>query len=171
MYMQLLQQTVNELRGEKAPLEIHATMNLGLDLRISPEYITEENQRLRAYKRIADVGSPEQAQRVLEELEDRYGAAPEAVKVLLQFSVVKTMAEEIGVESIERRQGYLNIKFHPQAKVDPARLAELVQSNPQAQFTPAGVLRWPVPAAVGPGAVLEELEVRLRELASGVTVQ
>jgi transcription-repair coupling factor (superfamily II helicase) len=171
MYMQLLQQTVNELRGEKAPLEIHATMNLGLDLRISPEYITEENQRLRAYKRIADVGSPEQAQRVLEELEDRYGAAPEAVKVLLQFSVVKTMAEEIGVESIERRQGYLNIKFHPQAKVDPARLAELLQSNPQAQFTPAGVLRWPVPAAVGPGAVLEELEVRLRELASGVTVQ
>jgi transcription-repair coupling factor (superfamily II helicase) len=171
MYMQLLQQTVNELRGEEAPLEIHATMNLGLDLRIAPEYIQEENQRLRAYKRIADAGTAEQAQRVLEELEDRYGAAPEAVKLLLRFSVVKTMAERMGIESIERRQGYLNIKFHQQSRVDPARLAELVQSNPQAQFTPAGVLRWPVPGTARPGDVLDELEARLGELVSEVTVQ
>lgn len=171
MYMQLLQQTVNELRGEEAPIEVHATMNLGLDLRISSDYIAEENQRLRAYKRIADAGTAERAAQVLDELADRYGAPPDALKLLLRFSVVKSLAERAGVESIDRRQGYLNIKFHQQARIDPARLMALVQETPQAQFTPAGVLRWPVAIAAQPARLLEELETRLRDLSSEVTVQ
>jgi len=48
------------------------------------------------------------------------------------------------VEAIDRRGGMLNVKFHQQAKVDPARLMEIVTNTPGAQFTPAGVLRIPM---------------------------
>ena len=54
-YVRLLEETVRELKGEEAPLEVHSSLNLGLDIRIPPEYIADEHQRLRAYKRIADV--------------------------------------------------------------------------------------------------------------------
>ena len=54
MYLRMLEETVQELKGEETPLEIHSSLNLGLDIRIPPEYIADEHQRLRAYKRIAD---------------------------------------------------------------------------------------------------------------------
>src|ERR1700733_15699208 len=54
MYIRLLEETVHELKGEEVPLEVHTTLNLGLDIRIPSDYIADEHQRLRAYKRIAD---------------------------------------------------------------------------------------------------------------------
>jgi len=165
MYIRLLEETVHELKGEEVPLEIHSTLNLGLDIRIPTEYIADEHQRLRAYKRIADVKDEEGAARVLAELEDRYGGAPEAVHSLFQFSVVKSLAEQIGVESVDRRAGGVNIKFHPQSRVDPARLMALVSRTPGAQFTPAGVLRLPLPGgASGPRGILAFLKETLLEM-------
>ena len=59
MYVRLLEETVHELKGEEVPLEVHSTLNLGLDIRIPSEYIADEQQRLRAYKRIADAATTE----------------------------------------------------------------------------------------------------------------
>ena len=64
--------------------------------------------------------------------------------ILLRFSVLKTVVERAGVEAIDRRTGMLNIKFHEQSRVDPAKLLEIVTNNGGAQFTPAGVLRLPL---------------------------
>src|SRR3954452_5390978 len=62
MYIRMLEETVSELRGQEVPVEISFTVNLGLDLRIPADYIGDEHQRLRAYKRIADVRDDEQAE-------------------------------------------------------------------------------------------------------------
>jgi transcription-repair coupling factor (superfamily II helicase) len=164
MYMSLLDQTVRELRGERIAPEIHATMNLALDLRIPAEYIGDENQRLRAYKRIAECGEDAKGRAIIEELEDRYGAAPEAVRMLVRFAVVKSRAERVGIESIERKQGFLNFKFHPDSKAEPQRLMELVRTSPGAQFTPAGILRLSLAGNNDPGAVLGALELYLEKL-------
>ena len=163
-YISLLEQTVHELKGEEAPLEIHSTLNLGLDIRIPADYIADDQQRLRAYKRIADVSSEKAGLELLVELEDRYGPAPEAVRSLLKFSVLKSAAQKLGIEAIDRRQGALNVKFHKDARIDPARLMNLVTSNEGAQFTPAGVLRLPIDGAGNASRVLELLEGHLTQL-------
>ena len=165
MYVRLLEETVHELKGEEVPLEVHSTLNLGLDIRIPPEYIAEEHQRLRAYKRIADVHTPEDAEAVRAELEDRYGPPPEAVLSLLRFSLVKSRAQRLGIEAVDRRQGALNVKFHKETRIDPMRLMEIVRTTRDAQFTPAGVLRLPIDGNnAAPAAVLEFLEQRLIQL-------
>ncbi len=163
-YIRLLEQTVRELKGEEPPLEIHSTLNLGFDLRISPDYIGDEHQRLRVYKRIADIGDEEGASRLLEELEDRYGPAPDPVRNLLRFSLLKELAARSGIESIDRHQGMVNIRFHPESKADPARLMRLVQETVGAQFTPAGVLRLPVNGSGDTSRLLKTLETVLRQL-------
>ncbi|MBI4902043.1 MAG: transcription-repair coupling factor [Acidobacteria bacterium] len=156
-YVRLLDETVRELKGEQLPLEIRSTISLGLDIRIPASYIGDEHQRLRAYKRIADAGDAEKAGQILAELQDRYGPSPDVVRHLVTFSVLKSAAEQLGVETVERRSGMLNLKFHPEARVQPERLMELVASTPGAQFTPAGVLRIPLPPGDEPGRVLEFL--------------
>ena len=143
---------------------MHSTLNLGLDIRIPSEYIADEHQRLRAYKRIADAASAEEAAEVLAALEDRYGPAPEAVRSLLKFSVLKSAAQKLGIEAIDRRQGALNVKFHQDARIDPKRLMKLVTNTEGAQFTPAGVLRLPVDGAGGPAKVLDLLEGHFSQL-------
>jgi transcription-repair coupling factor (superfamily II helicase) len=164
-YVRLLEETVRELKGEEAPLEVQSALNLGLDIRIPPEYITDEQQRLRIYKRIADVREPEQAEAMRTDLTDRYGILPDAVETLLRFALLRSNAQRIGIEAVDRRGGGLNIKFHPGSKIEPARLMHLVSSQPGAQFTPAGVLRLPLPSSGdGAAAVLDFLDGSLKEL-------
>jgi transcription-repair coupling factor (superfamily II helicase) len=158
MYIRMLEEAVQELKGEEVPLEIHSTLNLGLDIRIPQEYVSDEHQRLRTYKRISDARNEEEAAKIRAELEDRYGPPPDAVLNLLQFSVVKSVVESVGVEAIDRRQGGLNIKFHKQSKINPAKLLEIVKGTEGAQFTPAGVLRLPLNGMDGAQDILAYLK-------------
>ena len=164
MYVRLLEEAVREMKGEEVPVEIHSSLNLGLDIRIPPEYIADENQRLRAYRQIANAGTPEGRERLEKELEDRYGPAPEAVRNLLDYSGLKTAAEKLGIEAIDRRHSLLNVKFHPETRIDPARLMQLVNHSHGAQFTPAGVLMLPLDGATAPADVLGFLKERLAQL-------
>ena len=161
MYVRMLEDTVRELRGEEVAPEIHSSLNLGLDLRIPPTYIGDENQRLRAYKRIAQSDGAEEREKIEQELADRYGPVPEDIRLLLRYSAIKSAAEKIGIEAVDRRATLLNVKFHEEARVDAARLMELVSSTRGAQFTPAGVLRLPMEGPTTPAAVLEFIEQRL----------
>jgi transcription-repair coupling factor (superfamily II helicase) len=165
-YVRLLDETVRELKGEEVAPEVHSTLNLGLDIRIPPDYIADENQRLRAYRQIANAATAEDRERVEKELEDRYGPVPEAVRNLLQYSALKTAAEKVGIEAIDRRHSVISVKFHKETRVDPARLMGIVSKTKGAQFTPAGVLILPLDGtgASGAGEILGFLSERLEQL-------
>lgn len=165
MFIRMMDETVRELKGEELPAEIHSSLNLGLDIRIPPEYITEENQRLRAYRQIANTHSAEEREKVEKELEDRYGVVPEAVRNLLFYSSLKTAAERFGIESIDRRANVLTFKFHQDTRVNPAQLMNIVQNTAGAQFTPAGILILPLNGTGSAAEVLSSLEQYLRLLA------
>ncbi|HWQ56256.1 MAG TPA: transcription-repair coupling factor [Bryobacteraceae bacterium] len=166
MYVRLLEETVREIKGEEVLPEIHSTLNLGLDIRIPPEYIADENQRLRAYRQIASSADEAAREKAGKELEDRYGPVPEAVRNLLEYSALKTLSEKIGVEVVDRRHSILNIKFHKDTRVDPVRLMDLVRGMKGAQFTPAGVLIMPLDGASAPAEILRFLRERLEKLAA-----
>lgn len=165
-YLKLLDDMVRELKGEDVPPEIHSTISLGLDLRIPNTYIGEEIQRLRTYKKLASVENEAEQEKVLEEMADRYGPVPEMVRQLADFSLLRAIAQRLGVESIDRRQGFFNMKIHPDARISPENLMAMVAGAPGCQFTPAGVLRmpadpWPV---TKPAAMLRHLQDCLRRL-------
>jgi len=167
-YVRLLDETVRELKGEEVVPEIHSALNLGLDIRIPADYIADENQRLRAYRQIASAATAEAREKAEKELEDRYGGVPAAVRNLLQYSALKTLAEQIGVEAIDRRASILSIKFHKETRVDPARLMAIVSKTAGAQFTPAGVLVLPLPGQTGAAEVLAFLQEKLEAIAPRV---
>jgi transcription-repair coupling factor (superfamily II helicase) len=162
--VRLLDETVRELKGEEIVPEIHSALNLGLDIRIPPDYIGDENQRLRAYRQIANAADGAARDRAEKELEDRYGTVPEAVRNLLAYSALKTTAVQIGVEAIDRRHNLLNVKFHPGTRVDPARLMGMVSKTKGAQFTPAGVLLLPMEGLTAAADVLRFLSEKLEQL-------
>ncbi len=161
LYTSMLEKTVRELKGEAAPEEIETQLNLGLNIRIPAEYIAQENQRLRMYKRIAGVESESQLAEVRGELQDRYGPPPAAVRNLLEYAILKLVARRVGVAAVERKRDLVSIRFSANAHIDPSRLAQFVASQRGAQFSPNGVLKFSLKSASA-----EEVLARLKALLS-----
>jgi transcription-repair coupling factor (superfamily II helicase) len=163
-YVRLLDETVRELKGEVVAPEIHSALNLGLDIRIPSDYISDENQRLRAYRQIANANDAVARERVEKELEDRYGKVPGEVRNLIEYSALKSVAEKAGIEAVDRRHSILNIKFHKETRVDPTQLMNIVSGSRGAQFTPAGVLLLPLEARTGASEILQFVREKLEQL-------
>jgi transcription-repair coupling factor (superfamily II helicase) len=142
LYTSMLDQAVRELKGEAAPEEESIQLNLGLNIRIPADFIQEENQRLRMYKRIAGVESESQLADVRSELQDRYGEPPLAVRNLLEYAGLKLLAMRAGVTGIERKREQMSVRFKENASIDPERLMRFVASQKGAQFTPEGILKF-----------------------------
>lgn len=141
-YCRLLEETVRELRGEKVEDAVRSSLRLHVDIHIPTDYITDETQRLRAYKRLADAGDEEQRAKLESELADRYGPLPQPVHNLLQYALLKTESEKIRAEAIERRGPRLTVRFREDSKVDPMRLMSFVSETKGASFSPTGELTW-----------------------------
>jgi transcription-repair coupling factor (superfamily II helicase) len=167
LYTQMLDRAVREMKGEAAPEEAETQLNLGLNIRIPAEYIKEENQRLRMYKRIAGVETESQLSDVAGELDDRYGEPPSAVRNLLEYASLRLLAVRVGVTGIERKRELVTIKFRQNAVIDPGKLARFVSSQRGAQFTPDGMLRFPL-KAVSAAEVLGHLRRLLEQLAAEI---
>jgi transcription-repair coupling factor (superfamily II helicase) len=164
LYTSMLDRTIRELKGEELPEEISTQLNLGLNIRIPNNYIGEENQRLRIYKRIAGVENEKQLADVRGELEDRYGPLPTPVEHLAEYARLRLAAQRIGVAGIERKREQVSVKFTEKAQIDPERLARFVASERGAQFTPQGVLRFNLKSTQA-DAVLKSLRELLTDLA------
>jgi transcription-repair coupling factor (superfamily II helicase) len=163
LYTQMLDRAVREMKGEAAPDEAETQLNLGLNIRIPVEYIPEENQRLRMYKRVAGVESESRLNDVRAELQDRYGEPPAPVRNLLDYAALKLLAMRAGATAVERKRDLVTIKFRQNAEIDPGKLAKFVSSQRGAQFTPDGTLKY-LSKAVTPGEVLGQLRGLLEEL-------
>jgi transcription-repair coupling factor (superfamily II helicase) len=140
MYCQMMERAVAERKGESVAPERRATLNLGQDIRIPPEYIESENLRLRIYKRIASVTSDAERDEVKRELEDRFGPPPSAVANLLDYAVLKALAEKLLVASVDRRGDQVAIKFHDDTPLGPDRLVKLIKKRRGTRLDPTGVL-------------------------------
>jgi transcription-repair coupling factor (superfamily II helicase) len=142
-------------------------LNLGLNIRIPGDYIPEENQRLRMYKRVAGIEKDSQLADVSAELQDRYGEPPAAIRNLLDYASLKLLAVRSGVNAIERKKDLVTIKFRPNAVIDPGKLAQFVSSQKGAQFTPDGMLRFSL-KKIAATEVLDALRSLLDQLAGEI---
>jgi transcription-repair coupling factor (superfamily II helicase) len=141
MYVKLLEDTIRELKGEDLEDERRAAVNLRLDLRIDEAYIPDMNQRLSAYRRLANARSLEEVDQLVEELRDRYGAPPVSVGNLAEYSRVRLVADRIGLESVDREGQIVVLKFRQDARLDPAMILRLVQNRGDLTLLPPAVLR------------------------------
>ena len=150
MYVKLLERTVRELKGESVDDERRATVNLGIELRVDEDYVTETNQRLALYRRVASAVDESELSALLEEMGDRYGPVPVTLARLVEFGRIRVMADRLGIESIDRERHLLVIRFRGDAALDPQRLVDMVQGRPEVTLTPPGVLRVDLELTRGP---------------------
>jgi transcription-repair coupling factor (superfamily II helicase) len=157
LYTSMLEAAVKEMKGEASEERPATQLNLGIALRIDESYVPEENQRLRLYKKIAGAASEVAVNEVRAEMEDRYGAPPDATVYLLEASLIRLECERIGIAQVDRKRTELHIRFMENAAIEPQTLMRLVARNAKrgAQFTPQGLLKYPLTATRSDEVLLE----------------
>ena len=141
LYTQMLERTVQELRGEAIEDETNVSISLGVDVAIPDDYVSDMGQRLRTYKRISSSRDEETLREIMTETQDRYGRLPEAVLRLFDYARLRLAAEDVGVVSIDRIQGGIGFKLGEKARVAPEKLMALVGEREGTSFAPSGMLR------------------------------
>ena len=166
LYTSMLEAAVKEMKGESSEERPATQLSLGIALRIDESYVPEENQRLRLYKKIAGATGETAVAELRAEMEDRYGPLPDATVFLLEAALVRLECERMGIAQVDRKRAEVQIRFMEKATVDPQQLMRLVARNAKrgAQFTPQGLLKYPL-AATRPDEVLLEIRELLEKLA------
>jgi transcription-repair coupling factor (superfamily II helicase) len=141
MYMKLLEETIRELKGEDLEDDVRATVNLKVDVRLDEAYVSDTNQRLMIYRRVAGARSEDEIVRIVEEIRDRYGPPPAALLNLADFGRIRVLADGLGVETLDRDSRSVVFKFRDKAKVDPLQVIELVKRRGDLQLIPPSTLK------------------------------
>ncbi|HQE66144.1 MAG TPA: transcription-repair coupling factor, partial [Bacillota bacterium] len=119
LYIKLLEDTVKELKGEEVAEAVDTSIELKISAFIPENYISDENQKIEIYKKIAYIGSQEDIYDIEEEIEDRFGDLPQVVRNLLDISYIKHLAGKCNVVSITQRKNSILVKFSNDRSIKP----------------------------------------------------
>jgi transcription-repair coupling factor (superfamily II helicase) len=121
LYCQLLKQAVAQLKGEKALMRLDVDVRfdfvatneaefaqLGPEERvpafIPSSYISETTLRIQAYRRVAEITTADQLQRLQRDWRDRFGKFPPAIDNLFLITDIKLAAAKSGITRVEVRE-------------------------------------------------------------------
>ena len=157
LYCQLLKQAVTQLKGEKPRLRLDVDLRLDFVATNEAEfvappklaravgeadslpckipafipiaYISEPALRIRAYRDIAQITSPEQLDRLRRDWRDRFGPFPLGVDNLFALIEIKLAAAESGVSRVEVRDRKLMLTRHGDFILVAGKFPRLVASK------------------------------------------
>lgn len=135
LYMELLDRAVQAMKEGKhpeldRPLDHGAEIDLHVPALIPEDFLPDVHMRLITYKRIASVASKSELNDLKEEMIDRFGLLPDAVKNLFEISKLKQKARPLGIRKIDLGLNGGRIFFQEKASIDPMGIIQLIQSDP-----------------------------------------
>lgn len=109
-YCQLLEETVQELQGEKVEKSVPAIVDINITAFIPDEWVGSSEQKMIEYKRLADVKSEVELDCIVDEWKDRFSKPPESVENLIKLIKIRLSATDINVSLI--RETPENIRIY-----------------------------------------------------------
>nr|WP_250546729.1 transcription-repair coupling factor [Stutzerimonas nitrititolerans] len=170
LYMEMLERAVKAIqKGEQPnldqPLGGGPEINLRVPALIPEDYLPDVHARLILYKRIANAADEDGLNELQVEMIDRFGLLPDAAKHLIRLTLLKLLAEKLGITKIDAGPQGGRIEFAADTPVDPMALIKLIQTQPKRyKFEGATVFKFQVPME-RPEERFNTLEALLERLA------
>jgi len=133
MYTDLLEETIQELKGLEKEEQVDPEIRLGLSAFLPEKYVPDPNQRLVFYKKLAAAGDEEALYLAADELRDRYGEIPPPAALLLEVMKLRVVMKRLKVEQAEFDGRNLVFAFHAATPVPPERILALLE-DPQGRY-------------------------------------
>jgi transcription-repair coupling factor (superfamily II helicase) len=149
LYVRLVGEAVADYRsqvtGEDAPVEpVEVRVDLPVDAHLPHDYIPGERLRMEAYRKVASIADDDQAQAVLDELTDRYGAPPAPVLNLLAVARFRVAMRALGITEVSLQGRTIRIGPVDLPESKQMRLARLADGASYKAAVETIVLKMPV---------------------------
>jgi transcription-repair coupling factor (superfamily II helicase) len=132
LYTKLLAEQVELLKARhdgSAALPVDRawpSLDLPLNAFIPPEYVLDDPVRLRLYQRFSGIGRDDQLAGLVAEVEDRFGALPEAAQHLVYVTSLRLRATEADVQAVTAIHDEIIVKFDRLPALNVDQLARTV---------------------------------------------
>ncbi len=103
-YCELLEETVNELKGEKIKAPKPTIVDINVTAYIPDEWVGSTEQKMIEYKRLSDVKNETELNYIVSEWKDRFSRIPDEVENLIKLIKIRLAATDCGI-SIIREAG------------------------------------------------------------------
>ena len=126
LYCKMLDMAVKEEKGEKVLPEFTTTVDMDEDAFIPNSYVKNENQKLDLYKRIAVIDNRDEAEDMVQELKDRFGAPPHSVLNLIEIALIRQKAHKVFIENLSAKENSIMFHVFAKAELNPVKIPELL---------------------------------------------
>ena len=110
LYMEMLQECLAEIQGQDIPTVEDTQIDLPISAFIPGDWITDNDEKMAAYRAAADCVSTEALQQLAADWIDRYGAIPAPVLSLLQLMELKQWARRCGFSRIKPEKPNISLE-------------------------------------------------------------
>jgi transcription-repair coupling factor (superfamily II helicase) len=114
LYCQMVTEAVGEMKGQPVKEPSELKLDVPTDAYLPNDYVTKEESRLEAYRRLAAVTAASEVDDIRGEWEDRYGPVPEPADALLNVGYLRAECHRLGLRDVSIAAG--------QARVAPLEL-------------------------------------------------
>jgi transcription-repair coupling factor (superfamily II helicase) len=131
MYCRLLEEAVQEIRGDKpAEKEREVSVDIGVEAFIPTEYISDAAARVAIYQKLSAAHGMEDVDAVEKELSDRFGPMPPTVQTLLLLIRIKVAAQTVGCSKISiNAEGELTLTFEGDDELVRRSIKHILSKN------------------------------------------
>jgi len=131
MYCELLEKAIQELQGQEVIDEIEPDIDLKLPSYFPEEYIPDLHSRLNYYKQLSDARDETALYERMEEIEDRFGPAPEPVQNLMTLMRIRLMLRDARIRALSYSPGRLQVRLDESGVINRERLVATVSREPK----------------------------------------
>ncbi|MCD5406874.1 MAG: transcription-repair coupling factor [Desulfotomaculum sp.] len=131
LYCQMLEQAVQEVKGEVVAVVPGTVVELPVDAGIPDQYVKgDQNQKLDLYRRIAAISSKDELHQLEVELQQHDHEMPGQVQRLLLVARIKNRGGQLKAKAINYQQEVVCLIFHANPSLDMTKLVQLAERYP-----------------------------------------
>ncbi len=118
LYVKFLERAVRKIKGEQSEnVEFEIAVDINVDGYIPKKYISDEEQKIEIYKKIASISNKDDILDITEEIIDRFGNPPKEINNLIKIAYIKVLCKKINIKSILQISRTINFEFVKQKDI------------------------------------------------------
>jgi transcription-repair coupling factor (superfamily II helicase) len=125
MYLELLEETIKELKGEEIIESVEPDINVRIQALIPDTYMPDIRIRLAWYRNLSQIEGPDDLDRLEEQMADQFGRPPQPVIDLLGLMLIRSLCRKLGIRDLSSGPKAISLAFTAQTKVPPQEVVKL----------------------------------------------
>lgn len=133
LYNQMLKDAIKSRKNDSVEniedMDFSPEIRIHVSTIIPNDYIDNINIKMKYYRRIADISTVDDKDKIEQELQKEYGIVPDSVVNLLNISLLKIRCKKLNIQKLEKQDDCIVIYFYKNKFAKPDKLVDLSFKN------------------------------------------